>query len=114
MDLRHLELAMLFQEKLAERLEELDPDELSPAQLIRWFEVSVKLERLAMGVPTERTEEVTQDPGAQLKRMILDGEIPEPVLLEIGEAGPEEVSSVLQRRMGSHPEVRSFLDGLSN
>jgi glycine/D-amino acid oxidase-like deaminating enzyme len=50
---RHIEQAMLFQEKIIERLKTLEPDDLSPAVLIRWLEAAVKIERLSRGEPTE-------------------------------------------------------------
>lgn len=43
---RQLRLAAALQAKVIERLQKMSPDELTPATLIRWFEVSVKIERL--------------------------------------------------------------------
>ena len=50
---RHAELAVAFLEKVAERLEAINPEELKPADLIRWLAEAVKVERLARGEPTE-------------------------------------------------------------
>ncbi len=50
---RHAREAMLFQQKVVERLRELRPGELSPQDMARWFEVAVKVERLSRGETTE-------------------------------------------------------------
>lgn len=54
---RHAKVAMLFQQKVIERLRELKPGELSPAELSRWYDVAVKVERLSRGEATERKGE---------------------------------------------------------
>lgn len=50
---RHAELAVAFQEKIAERIRTIDPNELTPQDLARWLEIATKLERLSRGEPTE-------------------------------------------------------------
>jgi hypothetical protein len=50
---RHARLAVVFQQKIAQRLQEIDPAELSPADMARWLDVATKLERLSRGEPTE-------------------------------------------------------------
>ena len=62
MVVRHAHEAKLFQSKVHERLENLNPDELKPNELIKWYEVAVKIERLSNGVSTEniRQEEVKE------------------------------------------------------
>lgn len=50
---RHAKQAMMFQNKILERLRTLDPNRLTPADLIRWFDIAVKVERLARGESTE-------------------------------------------------------------
>lgn len=50
---RHAKVAMLFQQKVLERLQGINPSELSPADLARWLDVATKLERLSRGKPTE-------------------------------------------------------------
>jgi hypothetical protein len=50
---RHAKQAMMFQQKVLERIRSLNPNELTPSELIRWFETSVKIERLSRGESTE-------------------------------------------------------------
>ncbi len=50
---RHARLAMAFQQRVAQRLQEIDPAELSPADMARWLDIATKLERLSRGEPTE-------------------------------------------------------------
>jgi len=50
---RHARLAMAFQQRVAERLREINPSELSPADMARWLDIATKLERLSRGEPTE-------------------------------------------------------------
>jgi Phage terminase small subunit len=50
---RHAKQAMIFQNKVLERLRSLNPKELSPNDLIRWFDIAVKIERLSRGESTE-------------------------------------------------------------
>lgn len=53
---RHANQAMMFQSKILERLNSLNPDELSPNDLIRWFTEAVKIERLSRGESTDIAE----------------------------------------------------------
>ena len=51
--IQEVSLARKFLHKVSRRLEDIDPRVLTPDQLIKWFEVAVKIERLALGTPTE-------------------------------------------------------------
>lgn len=53
---RHAKQSMMFQNKVLERLRTIDPNRLTPADLIKWFEVAVKVERQARGESTEKHE----------------------------------------------------------
>ena len=46
---RHAAAARTMVDKVAERLTEVDPSELSVSELARWIDVAVKVERLALG-----------------------------------------------------------------
>lgn len=50
---RHARLAMAFQQRVAERLREINPSELSPSDMAKWLDIATKLERLSRGEPTE-------------------------------------------------------------
>lgn len=47
---RHETIAVTFQSKAVERLRKLDVNELKPGDLIRWFEIAVRIEREALGM----------------------------------------------------------------
>ncbi|MDQ8706723.1 hypothetical protein RCO28_30250 [Streptomyces sp. LHD-70] len=47
---RHARLASAAQAKLVAQLQQLDPARLSPADVIRWLEVTVRIERQAYGI----------------------------------------------------------------
>lgn len=46
---RHVNMAMMFQNRVAERLRTLNADDLSVDQTAKWFEIAVKIERQARG-----------------------------------------------------------------
>lgn len=54
---RHLQLSLVFQNKIVERINTFEPSQLSPSDMIRWLETSVKLERLVRGLPTDQTKQ---------------------------------------------------------
>jgi hypothetical protein len=54
---RHVKQAKALQFKAIERLAKMDPDELGPQDVLRYLVEATKLERLALGEPTERVEE---------------------------------------------------------
>ena len=64
MEERHAKVAQLLQAKLVERLQGLSASELSPADVAKWLDVAVKVERLSMGAPTEN---VTQHHEGEVK-----------------------------------------------
>jgi len=50
---RHVKLSKAFQQRLAQRLQQIDPSELSPSDMAKWLDVATKLERLSIGEPIE-------------------------------------------------------------
>lgn len=50
---RHAKLAMAFQQRVAQRLQQISPAELSPSDMAKWLDIATKLERLSRGEPTE-------------------------------------------------------------
>lgn len=54
---RHAREAVAFQQKVLARLKDIDPSELSPSDIARWFDVAVKVERLSRGEPTENVKQ---------------------------------------------------------
>lgn len=47
---RHARLASAAQSKIVAQLQQLDPARLSPADVIRWLEVTIRIERQAYGM----------------------------------------------------------------
>lgn len=47
---KHIAMAQKLHDKAMERLENLDPNELEPNELAKWLELSVKIERLSLGL----------------------------------------------------------------
>ena len=52
-------LARLIKQKVVDRMNNLDASELTPKQLIQWFEVGVKIERLCLGDSTQASDTMT-------------------------------------------------------
>lgn len=50
---RHARSSLAFQQRALERLRSLEVDKLSPSEVVRWFEVGVKVERLSRGTVIE-------------------------------------------------------------
>lgn len=94
MNERHVKMSMSIQTKALRRLEALDPDELTPAQLLNYVLEATRLERLARGEPEkieERQEkseakvdvdmdDVAQRAGPALMRLVERGALEKPVL----------------------------------
>ena len=62
MSARHVRIARNF-DKIDKRLQSINPNDLSPQDLARWYDTSVKIERISLGVPTEnikQEQEVTE------------------------------------------------------
>ena len=53
MSARHADYALRIQEKAIEALNLVKPEELKPNDLIKWYDVAVKIERLSRGLSTE-------------------------------------------------------------
>lgn len=60
---RHAQLASGVLAKVVGRLQELQVSELTPNDVIRWFEVATKVERQARGEPTETIAHTGKDGG---------------------------------------------------
>ncbi len=63
---RHVKQAKALQFKAIERLANMDPGELGPQDVLRYLVEATKLERLAMGEPTERVEEEHKGGGVDI------------------------------------------------
>ncbi|MGC9540023.1 hypothetical protein [Streptomyces sp. UG1] len=66
---RHARLASAAQSKIVAQLQQLDPSRLSPSDVIRWLEVTIRIERQAYGMdvgdvsPASRGPETTEVSG---------------------------------------------------
>jgi len=60
---RHAQTSKMFQQKILERLRTLNPHELSPSDLVKWFEIAIKIERLSMGEATEIQDQYLEHTG---------------------------------------------------
>ncbi len=63
---RHVKQAKALQFKAIERLANMDPSELGPQDVLRYLVEATKLERLALGEPTERVEEEHKGGGVDI------------------------------------------------
>jgi hypothetical protein len=62
MAIRHAQIAGAVQDKIVQRLQSIAAEDLSPADVVRWLDVSVKIERQARGEP-EKVEVTGRDGG---------------------------------------------------
>ena len=53
---RHRREALALQQKMLECLRRLDADDLKPAEVIRWFDVAVRVEKEAVGAREDAEE----------------------------------------------------------
>lgn len=54
---RHAAMASVFLNKVVQRLQTIDPNSLTPDQLLKWFDVCTKVERLSRGESTENVRQ---------------------------------------------------------
>lgn len=87
---RHAKLAKAMSGKVAQRIQSLQPEELSPGEVGRWMQVISMVERLALG---EATEVVKRD-GAPDTLVTVTNEVTEVDALVVG---PDYFTEVLGR-----------------
>lgn len=89
MNRRHANLAKAMSAKIAQRLQALSAEELSPGELGRWMQVVSMVERLALGEATEirQGQDVQVSVGVQV-----NNEIP-----DVATASVEHIAEVLDR-----------------
>jgi len=83
---RHATVALLMQQRLIERLQGLDASDLSPADVARWLEAAVKVERQARGVePAGKSLNlsVDQPDGGRVVVQLVEH------VVDAGDAGPD-------------------------
>ncbi len=73
---RHVKQAKALQFKAIERLANMDPSELGPQDVLRYLVEATKLERLALGEPTERVEEEHKGGGVGITVQAAQGFMP--------------------------------------
>jgi hypothetical protein len=71
---RHLRLATMAQNKVIQALQDLDVRALKPQDLIRWLEVTAKIERDALGMGQDHTVTLTTGDGALAHVVLLTDE----------------------------------------
>lgn len=101
MQQRHINTAMLFQQKVVERLRELNPIELSVDQIGKWFELASKIERQSRG--EEEAPAVQVNIGQQPATNGL-APISSNALADYLEKHPERIPSIM-------PLIERFLQG---
>ena len=110
---RHAKLAKAMSGKIAQRLQTLQPDELSPGEIGRWMQVVSMVERLSRGEATERVDRGASDnvqvnvgvavtPGGDvpsfdrdhigeiMDRLAARGIVPAGPIVDVGPAGPDD------------------------
>lgn len=89
---RELRIARTMTNKVAQRLQSMDVEKMSTADLIRMAEVAVKIERLAVGEPTDRSEQTH-----------LHGALPEGATEQERRERMAELRRELDARLEAHP-----------
>lgn len=97
---RHVKVANAVMNKVVKRLNKLDPDDLTPSELVKFFEAASKVERLALEQPT-RVEITGKDGGPMSLEVGLNDEERRARL----EAITKELSSRLGRLSGRSAAV---------
>lgn len=71
---RHAREAQLLQDKAIEKLESLNIDEMKPQDVVKFYDIAVKIERLSRGVSTEniKREEVKEKKDVIIKEKLQD------------------------------------------
>lgn len=59
---RHARLASAAQSKIVAQLQQLDPSRLTPSDVIRWLEVTIRIERQAYGMDATDAASTTKSP----------------------------------------------------
>jgi hypothetical protein len=88
---RHAMLAKAMSAKVAKRIQDLSPDELSPGELGRWMQTISLVERLALGEATERTERTGDAAGEGNTFVQVNASI------DAGAPDPARIAEVVQR-----------------
>lgn len=70
---RHARLASAAQSKIVAQLQQLDPARLSPSDVIRWLEVTIRIERQAYGMDLADTAASTSKGPGDGRRVGPDG-----------------------------------------
>lgn len=65
MSARHANYSLQIQEKAIEALKLVKPEELKPNDLIKWYDIAVKIERLSRGLSTENIKQESEFKGVR-------------------------------------------------
>ncbi|MEW1700697.1 hypothetical protein [Streptomyces sp. NPDC091278] len=94
---RHVKIAQAFLGKAIARLQSLDARELSPDQLLRYFQVAAEIERKVLA------PDGTTPPDADADNVLQAGEMSD----EERRARMEQLRRELERRIGEMPEEKA-------
>jgi hypothetical protein len=107
---RHAKMALIGQGTVLERFRQIKPEELTPSQAVQWFDTLTKIERLALGEPTEiqRSEHAgTLDIEARYRAMTPEERRAEFVRIFRDELGrtQEEAEALAHQAVGAKADV---------